>query len=445
MRYFLKIVLLLFVISFVGTGTAFYTDTINLDRDSSSESEETPELTLEYAFQDHSNTNYLIDLWIDFDSGDFEDVQDLTNLFSIKLLSHDIVIADLSLDDDSWTPVEINDTGSVYRATNQITLDQNLLDLPDGSYELTIVPRAEHALAEYLDPVSIAIHYSSITKYQIAINETPAPSSIGLTLYFPDESSQFLIPVTRFVPQTNTTLRETVTQLESGPAAEFSLFDRSPIPPVPRIQLSGGTTSLYLSSQLGFYNEYPNVAKMAAHSLVESLGSIPEVQRIQFYFDNRIVDEGFTGIPTNSIIEPEKPPFLYVIYRASNGRGLLLPYALDETIVSVDEMLKLLTFDHNPAFYNMAIQPTIPQQVELISSSLENGTLKVDFNQEFNRIFTENPLQGRIMLDSILLSLTSIEEVNNILIRVNGALPGIDAGISFNDPLEAPVYINPEI
>lgn len=444
MRYFFKTILLLLVLSFVGAGTVFYTDTINLDIDSSDESEEPPQLSLEYAFQDHSSTYYLIDLWIDLEEG-FEYTQNLTNAFSIKLLSHNVEIADLSSDYDSWSSTGMSDTGSVDKVTNQIVLDQNLLDLPDGTYELTVTPRTGHALSEYIEAISIPIQYTSITDYQYAINETPSPNNIGLTLYFPDESSNYLVPITRFVPQTNTTLRETVTQLESGPSANLALFDRSPIPPVPRIQLSGGTASLYLSSQLGFYNEYPNVAKMAARSLVESLGSIPEVQRIQFYFDNRIVDEGLTGVPTNTIIEPEKPPFLYVIYRAPNGRAFLVPSIIDETVVSIDEILQLLTFDYNPEFYSTEIQPTIPEEVKLISYSLAEGTLMVDFNQAFTNVFAKNLLQGRIMLDSILLTLTSVEDVNDVLIRVNGELPELDTDISFIDPLEAPAYINPEV
>ena len=445
MRYFFKVILLLLAISFAGAGTAFYTDTINLDMDSSDTGDEPPVLVLEYDFQDHSNTHYLVDLWIDVDSDSDASIPDLTGAFAFKLMLNDMEIVDLSEAYNSWTLIETDDGTLSHRLTNQISLDQSLLNLPDGTYTLSVEPKGDHNIEEILDPLNIPIHYSSITHYQSAAYDSLSPNSIGLTLFFPDESSKYLIPVTRFVPQTNTTLRETVTQLENGPAVFLGLFDRSPIPPVPRIQLSGGTASLYMSSQLGFYNEYPNVAHMAANSLAESLGSIPEVQRIQFYFDNRLMDEGFIGVNTSTFIEPAQPPFMYVIYRAPNGRGLLMPRTIDDPLVSVNEMLQLLTLTHNYEFYSAEVQPTIPQEVRLIDYSLENNTLMVDFNQDFDNVFLENPLQGRMMLDSILFTLGSLEAVDNVLIRVEGALPSVDIGISFIEPLEIPSYINPEV
>lgn len=445
MRYFFKVILLLLAISFAGAGTAFYTDTINLDMDSSDTGDEPSMLFLEYDLQDHSNTHYLIDLWVDVDNDIDASIPDLSGAFEFKLMLNDMEMIDLSETYDSWTLTEIGSDNPSSRFANQLSLDQNLLDLPDGTYTLTVEPRRDHIIAEFMDPLNIPIRYSSITNYHAAVYDRLLPNSIGLTLYFPDESSKYLIPVTRFVPQTNTTLRETVTQLENGPAVFLGLFDRSPIPPVPRIQLSGGTASLYLSSQLGFYNEYPNVAHMAANSLVESLGSIPEVQRIQFFFDNRVMDEGFIGVNTGTTIEPAQPPFIYTIYRAPNGRGLLMPIAIDDPLVSVDELLHLLTLTHNYAFFSAEVQPTIPQEVRPIDYSLENNTVMVDFNQAFNDVFLESPLQGRIMLDSILFTLGTLEDVDNVLIRVEGELPSVDIGISFIEPLATPAYINPEI
>ncbi len=43
----------------------------------------------------------------------------------------------------------------------------------------------------------------------------------------------------------------------------------------------------------------PVMANTAAYSLVESLGSIPEVREIQFYFDNQVLAEGFSGLNTS--------------------------------------------------------------------------------------------------------------------------------------------------
>lgn len=442
MRYLIKIVLLLLALSFVGAGIPLYTDTIDLNLEISPDQVVQETLRFDVALQPVNGQQYDIQVEMNvtgleedglphdrqpLDIQIFAGSEDAANLLTGSLLA--------------TSRYETLDDGQVmfYSA---VTLSQENLDLPDGRYRLAVTPRNGQGQL-MADTQEVSLTFTSLVYYEPARFERASNES-ALRLYFPDESSRQLIPVTRFVPQTNTTLRETVTQLEAGPSSALGLFNRSPIPPVPRIQLSGGTASLYLSSQLGFYNEYPNVARMAALSLVESLGTIPEVQRIQFYFDNRIVPEGFRDLATDQPFEPGVGPFVWMAYRTANGRALLMPRQVENPLIAVPDLVGQLMFD-GQSDYGMELQPTVPQEVSLLDYTLQENVLILNFSRSFEEVFTESPLRGRLMVDSLVLSLTSLDLVDAVQIQVEGRLPTVTVEPSLTAPWTAPPYMNPEV
>jgi len=385
MRNLMKIVLLLLALSFVGAGIPFYTDTIDLDMElSPPDSTDDDQIILSHELNQLTGSEYEIIVWATLSEEQADEISAQDQLFLIQLFSGEIMVADLTNLTQSRTVTETNGDAGEWLYEETLLLAQSDLDLPDGQYRLQIAPQSSQNLFnETMNISDIPIVFSSITDYYPAQYSVPAGMS-SLRLFFPDESSRYLIPITRFVPQTNTTLRETVTQLEQGPHPNLGLFNRSPIPPVPRIQLSGGTASLYLSSQLGFYNEYPNVARMAASSLVESLGSIPEVARIQFYFDNRIIAEGFRDFATDSPIEPAAPPFRYAVYQSSGNRSLLFPRSLAQPLISVPDLYQSLVFDPATDEYGYEVQPAVPIEVKLLDYTLEDGVLHLNLSSDFN-------------------------------------------------------------
>jgi spore germination protein GerM len=444
MRYLGKILLLLLALSFVGAGMPLYLDTIDISRESSFEEGSSERLDLTYSLRPLSSSHYEIDVWVDAAPDQAELLTSFTNAFNVQLFSEDDEVIELSNEEQAWTLQDIDEQTGLSRYTSTLSLDQAALNLPDGHYRLMISPAdSQNLFEEALDVPDIPLHFTSITEYVQARQNIPGGVT-PLTLYFPDESSTYLIPVTRFVPQTNTTLRETVTQLEKGPSSDLALFNRSPIPPVPRIQLSGGTASLYLSSQLGFYNEYSNVARMAARSLVESLGGIPEVNRIQFYFDNRIAAEGFRDVVTDAPIEPAEPPFIYAVYRAPNGRGFLIPRSTKNPLISVPEIFRAMTYDSSVNLYGYDVQPAVPREVKLLDNTLEDSILQVNLSGEFNQVFLENSARGYLMLDALLYSLTSLDQVDSVVLLIDGRVPDLLLDRPLSEPLTAPLYINPE-
>ena len=442
MRYLIKIILLLLALSFVGAGIPLYTDTIDLNLEISSDPVVQQSLDFDVLLNPMNSQQYEIVVEMNVSGLDDEELPHEEQPFELQLFSGDEAshhpVTDLLAASTSYETLE--DGRVVFHSS--VILAQEALDLPDGRYQLSVTPRNRQGQL-MADAQEVSFTFISLVHYEPARYERASNES-ALRLFFPDESSRYLIPISRFVPQTNTTLRETVTQLEAGPAAALGLFNRSPIPPVPRIQLSGGTASLYLSSQLGFYNEYPNVARMAAFSLVESLGTIPEVLRIQFYFDNRIVPEGFRDLVTDQPFEPAAGPFVWIAYRTPNGRALLLPREVDNQLIAVPDLVRQLMLDGRPE-YGMELQPTVPHEVNLLNYTLQEGVLILSFNQPFEDVFTENPLRGRLMLDSLILSMTSLDLVDAVQFQVEGRLPNVIIEPSLAEPWYAPPYMNPEL
>ena len=441
MRYLIKVVLLLLALSFVGAGMPFYMDTIDLNREPGS-SAETPEnpLVFEYDHLILTGDQHQINVSVDLRSFGEKEPADLQSSFSMELYAGEAFIKKISADEVDIKTEFVEIDGNVVAMNGEIAFEQRSLNLPDGNYRLLIYPKIGDASfnENEVDLTFSSISHYESARYESAANQTP------LRLFFPDESSQYLIPVTRFVPQTNTTLRETVRQLEAGPSSSLGLFNRSPIPPVPRIQLSGGTASLYLSSQLGFYNEYPNIARMASYSLIESLGHIPEVRNIQFYFDNRIVTDGFRGVSTDTVIEPSQGPFTYAGYRAPNGRILLMPVSAEDANSSVSGLFENLAYQSNPDFYGYELQPVMPHDVNLLAYSIEDGLLTLNLNRAFEDTFSQSPVNGRLMLDALILTMTSLDEIERVLFKVEGRNPAVMLDHSMAEPWTRPPFINPE-
>lgn len=440
MRNFIKIIFLLLALSFVGAGIPLYMDTIDVSQGPDNESVAAPSATIHYDLMPLNASQYELHLELLISDTDSNIPPNPHQLVNIHLASDEKVIRELPPYEIPLTPSVLPEVMHTYEET--ILLDQKILDIPDGRYQLTLLPQdlTGHSLTE---PLEISVPFSAISTYEHARYE-PIQGQTALRLFFPDESSRFLIPVTRFVPQTNTTLRETVTQLEAGPASSFELFNRSPIPPVPRIQLSAGTASLYLQSDLGFYNEYSNVAEMAALSLVESLGSIAEVNRIQFYFNNQILESGFRSVDTSDSIEPTRGPFIYQVFVTPGGRGLLLPQPVRQDILTPSALFDQMTFSASPDLYGYEIQPSIPNGIRLLSYEQTDDLLVLNLSEEFEQLASTSPLRFRMMTDSLTASMLSLEPINRVQVLVNGQIPVQIPDDQYLEPIQFPIYLNPE-
>lgn len=110
---------------------------------------------------------------------------------------------------------------------------------------------------------------------------------------------------------------------------------------------------------------------------------------------------------------------IYLIDKQELVSRVNLPVSEKEDILNkIKEIIKLLTINSNESEYIPTnFYGVIPSGTTLNNLSLENGLLKIDFSKNF---LNTNKNMERKMLESLIYSLTEINEVKNILIYVDG-------------------------
>ena len=132
---------------------------------------------------------------------------------------------------------------------------------------------------------------------------------------------------------------------------------------------------------------------------------------------------------------------------------MLLPIHLsDVTSIDADRyqmMLQILKGDNVSYPATVGLLPTVPAQIELESYNLTDGLLTLDLNASFTSIYNDLPLEtattyAQLMVDSILYSFTSFDDVTQVAITADGKSIADYYGVDLSKPLIPKHYINME-
>ena len=380
-------------------------------------------------------------------------VFDETNPFTVELTSNGDTIKHISLDElvplGNYKTLEIYSENPAYITFD---FDQSKLNIPDGSYNLKLHPNTENK--EFiLDKTDFNINFSSEGIYANAL-ATSKTGQTPLTLYFPDEELNYLVPVTRFVPYTSYPLTTILRNLENGPDSKLGLSNSSPIPSDGKAGKVGDTAYINLPANLGSYDQGSSIATMAVNSLINSITSADRISKVQFQFNGKVVNNAFHGMVMNEPYYNQNTDVIYVSYLSDTNRFLLVPVSfaqLGAVTENFDESIKIptffdvLKFKAIPGLYNSKVHPIVPNEVELLDYSLNEGVLTLTFNESFTKAYENNPQLRQRMVDGIIFTFLSLENVDSINIQLK-----LDSNGSNNQSIiiydfQPPVYINPEI
>lgn len=89
-----------------------------------------------------------------------------------------------------------------------------------------------------------------------------------------------------------------------------------------------------------------------------------------------------------------------------------------DNIAKIKSLISALTVDSNNENINQKFSPIIPKNTRILSLSLENNLLKINFSKEFLNIAKENEEK---LIESIIYTLTENTEVKEIMIFVENA------------------------
>lgn len=341
------------------------------------------------------------------------------------------------------SPTQIEFTKDTPYSVN-INISQKSLDLPNGEYKIEITPNIISD-SFYSEPLVLNVKYLSDVPYIPAINTIP-DGKTALNLYFSDtkNSVEQLIGITRFIDYTKRPLTAIVDELKKGPAFELGLNMNSIIGDYNYVSLKGTTAYVDLPSKEILYTEESERSEAAMNAFIKSLASYPGVDNIRFlvdynrsktFFNNKDITKAFT-------ISNENKAFL--AYDSPN-RYFLVECEVEEIKEDMDvrDKATLIFNSLQNSKYNY-LSSTIPSEVKLLNSRLENDVLIVDFNSKFVNAYGNNDNLNRMMLDSILFSFTSIKEVNKVKVLVEGQDVNSFAGLDLSDEIMRPLFLNPE-
>jgi spore germination protein GerM len=267
---------------------------------------------------------------------------------------------------------------------------------------------------------------------------------MGLVLYFPSPDNKYLIPVTRFVPDSKSVLTTTIQNLALGADPETALQPRSIIPDVVKVYYSGSTVYVVLDPDSERLKDTGNL-HIALDSIVYTMTEIPQMRRVQFLLDGKRVDEIAPGIAARDPWLPDAGPAAYLAYNTFD-RYLLFPYRPDisEAEIIRDKCFALFETLKLGIPGDPLVKAVVPKEVELLNVYFLKGTLTLDFNDAFLEAYSGERHKQYMMMDSILYTFSSVETVKNIQILIEGSDQYSFADYSLSKPLTRPLYINPE-
>lgn len=432
-------IILLLILCFIATGVPLYADTIDINFPAISQPS-TGKLQLVGEINQVTSQEWKINATLSAE-GKTKARLDSTNPLTAEVYFNNELIRTVDLDADLLSVLQ-NEVTESAPLQFELVLDQKKLNLPDGHYEVALKAHV-NSLEEPLAPYHTSIEFNTQGTYLPALRSINR-NETALTLYFPDQEGTYLIPVTRVIPYTTRPLRTTLDELEAGPAAELGLKAGSPIPGVSRIGLNRRIASVYLPQDIGVYDQNASDAAMALGSFVNSLAAIPEVDAVQFYFNNRIVETGFHGTAVDQPHYPEKGPMIYDVFYTETGRILLSPRPYQGTNASVEALLEAMKYSSNTNLYGFNHQPSVPESLELVNYQLINGTLTLYVNETLFHAFQGNADRQAAMVEALVYTLSTLEAVDRVAIQAEGGQFNELGGLDISNPLKPSPYINPE-
>ena len=385
-------------------------------------------------------------------------VQHLSNIeMELSSLPNEIFVADVysgdtlvksNITDLEDTTISFDDSNYIISNDNPlkttINVSQEKLDLKDGKYK--IVLKSNIIGESDVNSIDIYVEYDSGFTYYEATNTVPNRETMGLTVYFTDNESNVLIPVTRFVVKEMSLNKQVIHELQKGPL-DTNLAKT--VSDVNYCIYKDNTIFIDLPADNQFYNSSSSVGTMAYNSFIRSMFAINkylQVDAIKFTVDRKSSENYFHGMSITDSIVKSINPKIYYGYKVDDR-----VYLYEHEISDIDTNADIKTISEQMLEYYKSKLPNnskspIPSDLVLKNATLENSTLVLDFNDVFKTAFDDDEYKKKFMIDALVYSFTSINGVNSVRFTVDGSpVENFIEGKDITKALTAPSYINPEV
>jgi spore germination protein GerM len=286
--------------------------------------------------------------------------------------------------------------------------------------------------------------------------DTRPTGTTRMTLYFADADIMFLVPVTRTVSLTPSPIRETLNELFRGPATGSGLIApfTSDLTLRDLALRADGTLRVDLPQQVvqASAGWGSSMSVSTLESILRTVGEYSAVKAVQFLVGGKVVETLFHGLEAAQPMEAPKstsgPGHLTVYYVLFAGsRAYLIPdqvqVAGTGTASLIKQAVEQLKVGKTVGDYHL--YPTLPSNVTVLGVDLSGKTAYLNLSSEFGDVLALDPARQSLLIDSLVYTVTSFPEVEQVQILVEGKTVQQTMGHrNIGAPLKRPPWINPE-
>lgn len=292
--------------------------------------------------------------------------------------------------------------------------------------------------------INFTFRYLNDNKY-IGSSNVPPNNSLFAKVYYPDEELLRLVPVNEIVPDGSNFIRRSIDALLTPADEKYGLSTTIVTPKVDNIYISNGTARMdLLSNDIENFNQGSMASQFALNSIIKTISEFEIVNDVKFFVDNSDVGDYFHGTDLTESFKVDNLPKAYVGLETTKKYMFLYPIdisveGLNDTVLNIISTLKTGTYDQ---VANKNLIPTLPDEVELLNYRFDQTNIELYFSSDFLTAYNGNEEYQRIMYESLLYSLTSIEGINTVSILVDDE-PVIDfLGINISERQKPNTFIN---
>lgn len=302
---------------------------------------------------------------------------------------------------------------------------------------------------------------------RLELPEPPPPDPVeesdqlrwGL-LYFADSSKNFLVPVHRPIPYSETLIRDTLIRLFPSPGSRAELRSRGLQFVLPEqlvingISLNEGLARVDFSTS--FLNYPPAEERLVLSSILCTLRQFSEISRLQILVGGAEIERfpggtsGLTPLGPECWINLEVEEGLEDYRRFSAVKPYFCYYGGEEILYV--PVTRILAPDEQPAtaaFRELLAGPKagsglfseIPAGTRQLQAALEETTLTLDFSKELLG-YRGGKTGADNVVHQILLTAAAIPGVEQVQILVAGQPVNIPGEMELAAPLPIPVFFN---
>lgn len=289
-------------------------------------------------------------------------------------------------------------------------------------------------------------------------NTAADQAKLLITLYYQDKENT-VIPVTRKVAKQEGIAKAALKGLIDSAVTreELEYYGLYPVLPegteIRGMTIKDGTAFVDFSDKLLDYNSEADERSIIS-SIVYTLTDFKTIDGVNIRINGQAKDTLKFGTDVSGVLNRRNTMInadsshgtngrekldLYMLKHTKDDFLFLLPVSVETEAVDEDkalEIVKLLGGQYRNEFFTSAV----PQEIGLISSSMDGSLLTLNFNKHFHDYGGTS--QEDAMLKQILYSMGQLEGVEKVKILVEGEIADMPEGTDISREIAIPAVVN---